>query len=171
VRQTTNDVYIPHLRPSYFFKQHPGIDMDRASKLNQSLLSNNTTTVKLQIKESASIYGGLGLVAIGNISAAEDIFFKKQMLIVADDNHLKTTCDNCFMWLGGEIGANGRLRAARDAETVLKRCNSCKVVRYCSKVSICIVIPRFNFLNISAYGLCGSLVNGQPGNTTTKLNA
>ena len=34
-----------------------------------------------------------------------------------------------------------------------------------------VVILRSNFLNISAYGLCGSLVNGQPGNITTKLNA
>jgi hypothetical protein len=145
--------------------------MDRASKLNQSLLSNSTNTVKLQVKESASVYGGLGLVAIENISAAEDILFKKQMLAVADDNHLKTTCDNCFLWVGSEIGANGCIRAAGYAETVFKKCSSCKVVWYCSRVSICIVILRSNFLNISAYGLCGSLVNGQPGNTTTKLNA
>jgi hypothetical protein len=37
---------------------------------------------KLKFEESASVYGGLGLVAIENISAAKDVFFKKQMLIV-----------------------------------------------------------------------------------------
>jgi hypothetical protein len=41
-----------------------------------------TFTVKLEFKESASVCGGLGLVAIETISAAEDGFFKKQMLAV-----------------------------------------------------------------------------------------
>lgn len=108
--------------------------MDRASKPNQSL-SDSTTSVKLQINESASAYGGLGLVATENISAAADIVCKKQKLVLADDNQLKTTCGNYFMWLGSEIDANDRIRAAGDAEPTLDKCSGCKVVRYCSKES------------------------------------
>ena len=107
----------------------------RASKLNQSLLSNSTTPVKLQINESASAYGGLGLVATENISAAEDILSKKQILVVADNNHFETTCNSCFMWLGSEIGTNDCIRAAGDTEPALKKCIDYKVVKYCSIVS------------------------------------
>ena len=109
--------------------------MDRASKFNQSLLSDGTTSFKFQINESASAHGGLGLVTTENISVAQDIIYKKQMLVVADNNHLKSTCDSCFLWLGSEIGKDGRIRAARDDKPSLDRCGGCKVVRYCSRVS------------------------------------
>ena len=121
--------------------------MDRASKLNQSLLSDGTTSFKLQINESAAAHGGLGLVTTKNILVAQDIICKKQMLVVADSNHLNSTCDNCFLWLGSEIGKNGCIRAAGDAEPSLDRCRGCKVVRYCSKVSF----MRYYFL---CYKLC-----------------
>jgi hypothetical protein len=63
----------------------------------QSLL-NSTTTVKLEFKEPASVYGGLGLVAIETISAAEDVHFKKQMLAVLHPSrvHHAYVC-NMFM--------------------------------------------------------------------------
>jgi hypothetical protein len=108
--------------------------MDRASKLNQSL-RDSTTSFKFQINESASAHGGLGLVTTENIPVAQDVICKKQMLVVADSNHLKSTCDNCFLWLGSEIRKDGRIRAAGDAEPSLDKCSRCKVVRYCSKVS------------------------------------
>jgi hypothetical protein len=41
----------------------------------------------LGLPVTASACGGLGLVATENISAAEDVFSKKQMLVVADDSH------------------------------------------------------------------------------------
>jgi hypothetical protein len=109
--------------------------MDRTSKFNHLLFNGSTTAIKFQINEPPSIDGGLGLVAIENIAAAEDVFSMKQMLVVADDNHSKTTCDNCFLWIGSEIGANGRFRAAGDADVFMRKCNGCKVVRYCSKVT------------------------------------
>lgn len=73
--------------------------------------------------------------SICSISAAQDILFQEQSLASADDKHLKTTYDNCLIWLGNEIKANERIRAAEDALPVLDRCSSCKVVRYCSRVS------------------------------------
>lgn len=109
--------------------------MDRASKLNQSLLSDGTTSFKFQINEPASPHGGLGLVTTEDIPVAQDIICNKEMLVVADSNHLKSTCDNCFLWLGSEIGKDGRIRAAGDAEPRLDKCRGCKAVRYCSKVS------------------------------------
>ncbi|KAF4626186.1 hypothetical protein G7Y89_g11979 [Cudoniella acicularis] len=106
--------------------------MDRTSKLNQSL-SDNTNPIKLEIKELTTSHGGLGLITEENISTAEDIIYKKPMLLIADDNHLKTTCDNCFQWLGSEIDTNNPFTTAQQSKPTLLKCGGCKVVWYCSK--------------------------------------
>jgi hypothetical protein len=60
------------------------------------------------------------------------------MVMVASNNHLLNICDDCFTSFGGwgaRVGPKGRIRAAADLGRNLVRCNGCKVVKDCSKVS------------------------------------
>lgn len=88
----------------------------------------------LEIKPSEVPEKGFGLVTIKAVPAAEDIFAKEQLLCVAYNEHFDSTCDNCFLWLGSSINAQGLIHAPGDSIPTLKRCSGCKIVKYCEKV-------------------------------------
>lgn len=100
------------------------------------------TSFKFDIVPSRIATGGFGLAAAAVIPAAEDIFRKDQLLTIPDKNHLVSTCDHCFRWLGDSINVQGRMYDATNNPAVLKRCSGCRKVRYCSGVS---------YLNYASY--------------------
>ena len=68
-----------------------------------SLFDGFENSVRLKIKTSNRALGGLGLTAAAAIPAAEDIFSKESLLLIADSVHFSTTCDHCFIWLGDTV--------------------------------------------------------------------
>src|SRR4051794_28534068 len=107
--------------------------MDRTRFLNSALLPEGQYPFKLRIMQTALSDVDLGLSTTEPIPAAQDIFSKTLMMSAADGNHLETTCDYCFVWLGSGLTAAGRFKTTEDTP-VLRRCLGCMTVRYCSKV-------------------------------------
>ena len=102
---------------------------------DQSLLDGVGNRARLKLEKSTLAPGGLGLVAAVAIPESDDVFFKPQLLNVADNNHLPSTCDCCFMWLGDSVNLQTRKINAEGVWPTLKKCSGCGTVYYCSKVS------------------------------------
>ena len=102
---------------------------------DQSLLDGVDNRARLKVEKSTLAPGGLGLTAAVAISELDDVFFKPQLVHIADDNHLDSTCDGCFMWLGDSINFQTCTIKVDKVWPTLKKCIGCGVVRYCSKVS------------------------------------
>ncbi len=65
--------------------------MDQISNLNR-LLNEAVTQFKLKIDPSMFAAGALGLVPVKNISIAVNIFWKVQVLEIADNNCFVSIC-------------------------------------------------------------------------------
>lgn len=102
---------------------------------DQSLLDGVDDRARLKIERSSLALGGLGLSAAVAIPEFDDVFFKPQLLQVADNSHLHSTCDGCFTWLGDSVNFQTRKINVEGVWPTLKKCSGCETVRYCSKVS------------------------------------
>ena len=104
---------------------------------DQSLLDGVDNRARLKVEKSTLALGFLGLTATMAMSELDDVFFKPQLLHLADNNHLDSTCDGCFMWLGDSVNLRTCTINVEGVWPTLKKCTGCGVVRYCSKVSDC----------------------------------
>ena len=102
---------------------------------DQSLLDGIGNRARLKVEKSTLAPGGLGLVAAVAIPELDDVFFKPQLLYVADNNHFHSTCDGCFMWLGDSVNLRTRTINVEGVWPTLNKCSGCETVHYCSKVS------------------------------------
>ena len=104
----------------------------------QQRLRSDGTEIRFEFRigPSSCQEAGLGLLAVDSIPAARDVICKQQFLVVADNNHLPSTCDYCFMWLGSSFTRDNRMKSAGDPEPVLKRCGGCRAVWYCAYVRL-----------------------------------
>lgn len=58
---------------------------------DQSLLDGVDNRARLKVEKSTAALSGLGLTAAVAISELDDVFFKPQLLHLADNNHLDST--------------------------------------------------------------------------------
>jgi len=82
--------------------------------------------------------GGNGLFTTQAVEPGTEVFHVDRPLVsVLNSGHLKTACSNCFLWLP-DNGIDGRSVVQRETGVAdakkLRACQSCKIVRYCSKV-------------------------------------
>lgn len=73
--------------------------MGLLATLNNALLRNSTTPVKFKIGGSSRRNGGFDLYVNEHIPAAENLFCRKRMVMVSNNNYLLNTCDNCFTFI------------------------------------------------------------------------
>ena len=102
---------------------------------DQSLLDGVDNGARLKVRKSTLAPGGLGLTTAVAIAELDHVFFKPQLLHLADNNHFDSTCDGCFMWLGDSVNLQTQTINVEGVWPTLKKCSGCEVVRYCSKVS------------------------------------
>jgi hypothetical protein len=111
------------------------ISSDGDVNLDTLFLSDSYRSAQLCVRKSQITGAGLGLVSMSRIEEGKEIFWKEQLCFVAD-NHLPVTCDNCLQWMGRSIGATGRISGIGRSGLEVKSCAGCRVVGYCSKVSV-----------------------------------
>ena len=116
------------------------ISSDGDVNLDTLFLSDSYGPAQLCVRKSQITGAGLGLVSMSRIEEGEEIFWKEQLCFVAD-NHLRVTCDNCLQWMGRSINATGRISGIGRSGLEVKSCAGCKVMSYCSKVSVLLQFP------------------------------
>ena len=86
---------------------------------------------------------GSGLFASQATEPGDQVFLIERPLVaVLNQSQLTTACANCFFWVpenssedavgGGDVGEKPKRKK-------LRACHGCKIVRYCSKVGLCIL--------------------------------
>lgn len=87
------------------------------------------------ITKQAHNNAGKGLFASKAIEPGTEILrIDRPLVSVLDSPHLKDACSDCYVWV--PKGGMGQFGKERGTEARLRACQGCKIVRYCSKVSL-----------------------------------
>lgn len=90
-----------------------------------------------KVKSKSTPTAGRSLFTTRDIGEGEEITRGRPFAAALDSKHLQHTCEHCFLWLpDGPQGGSRFDEKPLDGLTKLKACLGCRVVRYCTKVSL-----------------------------------
>ena len=84
---------------------------------------------------------GSGLFASEAVGPGKEVFrIERPLVPVLNQNNLTTACANCFLWVpeNDEDAVGGGNGGEEPKKQKLRACQGCKIVRYCSKVGLCV---------------------------------
>ena len=109
-----------------------------ASQVPLEQIRSDGTESQYNLRISPSSYegAGLGLFAVTDIPAGQDVISRDPLVVVVNKSSFGKICDYCFGGRNSAISKNDYTKTASAPKPALRLCKGCRAVRYCD---VCLI--------------------------------